>query len=192
MEARAELRPRMRLPQLRLARADRTKAGLASTGIVAGILGGLVAGATVVLWDWAHSAHSALELPMAVSAWLFGLEHFEPNGYVWWAIVVGALFLIGFWALLGLAFAWLAERAYEIRRLGGALAGGAAWSFLTFVFTWYMLLPVARDGAPIQQTVAQTGQVAPMWIWILSYVALGISTGLAYWALALRRRPREQ
>jgi hypothetical protein len=29
--------------------------------------------APLVLYDWAKTAHSALELPMAMSGWLFGL-----------------------------------------------------------------------------------------------------------------------
>lgn len=190
MQARAEIRARVRLPRPRLLDLERTTADVSSAGILSGVLGGLAAAAAVICWDWAHSGHSALELPMAVTGWLFGLEHFEANGYRVWPIVIGALFLLVYWAVLGLAFGHLAERVYEIRRLGGMLALGAAWSVLTFLATWYMLLPVARGGEPIQATVAASGSVAPMWIWVVSYAGLGLATATAFWAL--RRRARSE
>src|SRR5207244_8602391 len=97
---------------------------------------------------------SALELPMAVTGWLFGLDHFVQNGYRWWPIAIGALFLLAYWGALGLAFAGLADRVYRVRTLSGSLALGAVWSFVSFMFFWYMLLPIARDGAPFRLTAA--------------------------------------
>ena len=94
---------------------------------------------------------------MAVTGWLFGLDHFVQNGYHWWPIVIGALFLIAYWALQGAALAGLADRVYRIRNLAGSLALGAVWSFASFMLFWYMLLPIARDGAPFRLTATAPG-----------------------------------
>ena len=51
-----------------------------------------------------------------------------------------------------------------MRTLAGSLALGAVWSFVSFMFFWYMLLPIARDGAPFRMTASAAGAfVAPNW-----------------------------
>ena len=66
-----------------------------SAGVGIGLIGGAVLAAPLVLYDWLRVAHSALELPAAVTAWLFGLDHFVQNGYRVWPFIVGALCLVG-------------------------------------------------------------------------------------------------
>ncbi len=182
MEARADFQLR---PHLRLTVPGALRSRLAAVGVASGVLGGIVLALPLLFWDWANGQHSALEYPMAVSAWLFGLNHFEQNGYVAWAIVVGALFLVLYYALSGLAFAAIAERVYHLRTLLGSLALGALWSFFSWMTFWYMILPIAREGAPFKPTVSGLW-VAPSWVWILGYTAFGLATGLAYWMLEHR------
>jgi hypothetical protein len=185
MEVRGEFVHRLRehVPHLHLARRQATSTGrLLAVGATAGIAGGLTMGTPLLIYDWARASHGALEFPMAVTGWLFGLEHFGQNDYRWWPIVIGALFLLVFWVGLGLAFAGLADRVYRVRTLTGSLALGAAWSFVSFMFFWYMLLPIARDGAPFRLTSA--GEfVAPNWVWIVGFALSGLVTGACYRAL---------
>src|SRR3989442_12147421 len=139
MEARAEFLHRLRehVPHLHLSHRQATSTGrLTLVGLAAGVGGGLVLGAPLVIYDWAKASHSALELPMAVSGWLFGLDHFARNGYHWWPIGIAALFLLAYWGVLGMAFAGLADRVYRVRTLAGSLALGAVWSFVSFMFFW--------------------------------------------------------
>ncbi len=191
MEARADFLHR---PHLRLTIPHTLRSPLAAVGAASGLVGGIVLALPLLFWDWANGSHSALEYPMAVSGWLFGLNHFHQNGYVAWAIVVGALFLALYYVLNGLAFAAIADRVYRVRTLTGSLALGALWSFFSWMVFWYMLLPIARDGAPLRPTAAGLW-VAPSWIWILGYTAFGLATGIAYWMLehreawASRRQP---
>jgi hypothetical protein len=160
---------------------------LTASGIAAGVVGGLVLAVPLFIYDWAKASHSALELPTAAASWLFGLEHFTRNGYQWWPIVLGAFFLLAFWGALGVAFAGLADRVYHVRTRAGMLALGALWSFVSFMFFWYMLLPIARDGAPFRATaVAPDEFVATPWVWILGFVLAGLATGLSYWRLRMR------
>ena len=142
-------------------------------GFVAGILGGAVMAAPLVIWGWANRAHLALELPTATTSWLFGLDHFSHQTYRLWPIVVGTVFLVGYWAVSGIAFAGLADRVYHVRTIGKSLVVGAAWSVVNFLFFWYMLIPIARGGAPFRA-------VAPNWVWILGFTVFGLACGLFY------------
>lgn len=194
MEAHADFlhRLRDRVPHLHLVPHQRASMSrLARIGIGVGIVGGLAMALPLLIYDWAKASHSALELPMAVSGWLFGLNHFGQNDYHWWPIVIGALFLFAFWSVLGWAFSAIADRVYHVATLKGALALGAVWSFVSFIFTWYMVMPIARDGAPFRLTAA--GEfVAPTWVWILGFTAAGLATGLCYRAMTMRMREAEQ
>lgn len=194
MEAHAHFLDRLRGRVSHLHLVHRETAGwerLAGIGAAAGAAGGIVLALPLVLYDWARAGHSALELPMAVTAWLFGLEHFARNGYRWWPIVVGALILLAYWSVLGTAFAGLADRVYRVRTLAGSLALGAVWSFASFLLFWYVLLPIARDGAPFRMTAAAPDQfVAPNWVWIVGFAVSGLATGVAYRALAARPATR--
>lgn len=149
-------------------------------GIGSGLAGGVLVAAPLVIYDWVRAGHSALELPMAATAWLFGLGHFVQNGYSWWSIVIGAAVLVAYSALSGLVFAGLADAVYGIRSLAGSIAAGVAWSFVSFMLFWYMLLPIARDGAPFRVTAASALSVAPNWVWILGFALFGIATGIGY------------
>lgn len=147
----------------------------------AGLLGGVVMALPLIFWDWVHSAHVALELPMATTAWLFGLERFSHETYLVWPIVVGLTFLGLYCVASGLAFAGLADRVYALATLGTSLVAGAAWGFINFIFFWYMVLPIARDGAPFRATAAAPALfVAPDWVWIVAFTAFGLATGLFY------------
>ena len=74
---------------------------------------------------------------------------------------------------------------YQVRTLIGSLALGAVWSFFSWMLFWYMVLPIARDGAPFRLTAAGLW-VAPNWVWILGYTAFGLASGLAYWMIEHR------
>jgi len=155
-------------------------------GVGIGLVGALFMAAPLVIYDWVNSAHAALELPMAVTGWLFGLDRFVQNGYHWWPIVIGAVLLIAYWMVSGLAFERLVDGAFAVRSLAGSLATGFAWGITGFVTFWYVLLAIARDGAPFRATAVSSAFVAPNWVWILGFVAAGLASGLTYFAL--RRR----
>jgi hypothetical protein len=187
VEAHAHFLDRLRghVPHLQLVHRETSAGRLTAVGAGAGLAGLVVLGAPLVIYDWAKASHSALELPMAVTAWLFGLDHFARNGYHWWPIVIGAVILAAYAAILGVAYAGLADRVYRVRSLAGGLALGAAWSVASFLLFWDMLLPIARDGAPFRPTtVAPAAFVAADWVWILAFALSGLGTGIAYRLLA--------
>jgi len=161
-------------------------------GLVAGILGGAVMAAPLVIWDWMKHAHLALELPTATTSWLFGLDHFSHQTYRLWPIVVGVVFLAAYWAVSGIAFAGFADRVYHVTTLGKSLVAGAVWSVFNFLVFWYMLLPIARGGAPFRATEAAPGLfVAPNWVWILAFTLFCLACGLFYALLRPAPEPEE-
>lgn len=187
MEARAEHWLREHLPHLRAVEPSATPAErLLPLGVVAGVIGAIALALPIVIYGWAHGSHSALELPMAATAWLFGLEHFAQNEYRFWPIVIGAVLLLVYFALQGAAFAFLEER---LRTLTETVVGGLVLSFYSWLLFWYVILPIARDGAPFRETASVDAFVAPNWTWILGFALFGVATGIAYWAL---RRARGQ
>lgn len=151
-----------------------------AAGVAIGLVGGVLMAVPLVIYDWVRAGHAALEMPMALTAWLFGLGHFVQNGYHWWPIAIGALLFAAYWCVTGLAFAALADRVFHVRTLLGSLAGGFAWGVGSFLLFWEMLLPIARDGAPLRVTLTTPMHVAPNWVWIVAYVVLGLGSGLMY------------
>lgn len=154
---------------------------LFAVGLGSGLFGGIALVAPIVIWDWVRAGHHAFELPMAATAWLFGLEHFSHERYLAWPLVIGVALLTAYVALSGLAFTALADRVYGATRPLASLAAGFAWSFVSFIFFWDMLLPIARGGAPFRAASGAAGLfVAPTWLWILAFTLLGLVTGACY------------
>jgi len=164
----------LRVPETTTRRTTRlTPVEWIETGVGAGILAGLVMTFPLVLWGWRESSHLALELPTAATAWLFGLHHFSHQTYHFWPIVLGFAFLCLYWAASGVAFTGIADRLYGITGIGKSLVLGAAWSAVNYIFFWYMLVPIARDGAPFRAT-------APDWVWVVAFTAFGLAVGAFY------------
>jgi hypothetical protein len=151
------------------------------TGSAAGLLAGVLMSIPLVLWDWARTSHIALEVTTAPTAWLFGLNHFSHDTYRAGPIAIGILSLCVYWIASGLVFTAIADRLFGIDSAVKSLLAGAAWSFVSFVFFWTMLLPIARDGAPFRETAVAPGLfVAPNWVWVLAFTIFGVATGAFY------------
>jgi hypothetical protein len=172
----------LRAPQTTSRSSTRlTRVEWIETSVATGLLAGVVMTLPLLLWDWTKSSHLALELPTATTAWLFGLQHFSHQAYHFWPVVLGFGFWCLYWIASGFAFTGIAGRVYAITGFGKSLALGAAWSVVNFIFFWYMLLPIARNGAPFRATASTPGQfVAPDWVWILAFTAFGLAVGLFY------------
>jgi hypothetical protein len=169
----------------------RTKAFIGTT---IGLIGGLAMAIPIILWDWASESHTALDLFMAVTAWVFGLSNYTQNGYDWGSIVVGMLLLAGYAIASGAIFGGIADRFLRLQTLPETIGAGFAWGFVSWLFFWYTLLPIAHGGAPFYPTVlvgsielplstvgvATTLSVAPVWVFVLAFAVLGVATSLAY------------
>jgi hypothetical protein len=180
-EFRVEWKDRLKHgPELRTILSTPRKALIATA---AGLAGGLGMAVPLIVYGWANAAHSALELPMAATAWLFGLGHFAQNGYQWWPIVAG-IGLLALYALVhGAVFGAVADRFLRLRTLPETIGAGLAWGFVSWMFFWYTRLPIARGGAPFRLTATSNMFVAPTWVFLVGFTMLGIVTSLTYWIL---------
>jgi hypothetical protein len=166
----------------------RSKAEIAT---LTGLAGGVAMAVPVVLYDWASSLHSALELPMAATAWMFGLDNFTQNGYQWSSIVVGTLLLAAYAIAGGAVFSGFSDRFLRLTTLPETVGVGLAWGFVSWLFFWYTLLPIAHAGVPFMASITPVTlwgvvvpiagpTVAPVWVFILGFALLGIATSLTY------------
>jgi hypothetical protein len=188
MEAHAEFRVRSERSTSTNTGAGRREMRRSSVvlGIGPGVLGGIALASPLVIWDWVRSSHIALEFPTAVTAWLFGLDHFSHTDYRLGPILIGTAFIALYCAASGVAYAAIAES--RPRRMSPSVLGGFAWGFVNFIFVWYMVLPIARGGAPLRSPSSAPGLfVAPNWVWILGFTLFGVVTGVA--SRAIRTGP---
>ena len=173
-------------PQIRLEWRERRITGVTPavhrTTLVAmtGLAGAVGLALPAVIYDWANVGHSALELPMAATSWVFGLSHFAQNGYQWGSIVVGMLLLLAYGIATAGVFAAVADRFLQLRRLPGLIGAGLACGFVGWMFFWYTLLPIARGGAPFHAAALSTLFVAPTWVFVVAFAVSGLMTSLVY------------
>jgi hypothetical protein len=121
------------------------------------------------------------------------MSHFEANGFDGWSVLVGVLLLAGFAIACGGVFEFLGDRAMRLRAGVDFVAAGLGFGLATWLFTWYTLLPIARDGAPFHETaivmslplstLAATVTVAPVWTFVLGFALLGLTTASVYRSL---------
>jgi hypothetical protein len=137
----------------------------------------------IVIYCWVTAGHTAAELPMAATSWLFGLGHFSQNGYQWGSIAVGILILVGYAIVHGAIFSAVAHRFSLLRTPPETLGEGLAWGFISWLFFWYTLLPIAQGGAPFRMPGISSFEalpiyrlfVAPTWVFVAAFALLGIA-----------------
>jgi hypothetical protein len=161
-------------------------------GALAGSLAGLMMAGVEMIYGWASPMHSLWDAPMAIWAYVGGLNHFGHPGNHIGPIVLGigghmmnAIFVaIVFVALMGI----LKDPPSAV-----ALVLGIAYALALWALQRYVTLPLRKP----EDTLFTTGMVSPQWVWWLAHLALGTGIGLGYvllrgrLAVALPGRVRE-
>jgi hypothetical protein len=161
-------------------------------GALAGSLAGLMMAGVEMIYGWASPMHSLWDAPMAIWAYVGGLNHFGHPGNHIGPIVLGigghminAIFVaIVFVALMGI----LKDPAGAV-----ALVLGIAYGLGLWALQRHVTLPLRKP----EDTLFTTGMVSPQWVWWLAHLALGTGIGLGYvllrgrLAVALPGRVRE-
>jgi hypothetical protein len=177
MEARADMMA-MRREAVRL--------GL--LGAVAGLIAGLMQALTQMIYGWASSAHSAWDAPMAIWAWIAGLEHFGQPGNHIGPLLLGLAGHMGNSIIAGLIFVALVT-ALRVRNDALTFLGAVAYGLLLFLVMRYGILPL-RDST---KALFTTSLVSPQWVWWLAHGIFGITLGAVYVAARrIRVRPLAQ
>ena len=161
-------------------------------GALAGSLAGLMMAGVEMIYGWASPVHSVWDAPMAIWAYIGGLNHFGDPGNHIGPIVLGigghmmnAIFVtIVFVALM---------RVLKDPPVAVALGLGIAYGLGLWALQRYVTLPISKP----EDTLFTTGIVSPQWVWWLAHLALGTGIGLGYvlfrgrLAVALPRRVHE-
>lgn len=154
-------------------------------GAVGGVLAGMMMALTEMIYGWVSEAHTAWDAPMAIWAWIAGLEHFgQPanhigpiilglGGHMMNSMIAGVMFI----ALLS---------ALRVRSELAAIMFGVAYGLGLWLIMRYGILPLRSS----TKVLFATSMVSPQWVWWLAHALLGMTAGLFYVAVSrVRKRP---
>ena len=144
-------------------------------GALAGSLAGLMMAGVEMIYGWASPAHFLWDAPMAIWAYIGGLNHFGHPGNHIGPIVLGigghmmnSIFVtIVFVALM---------RILKDPPAAVALGFGIAYGLGLWALQRYVTLPISKP----EDTLFTTARVSPQWVWWLAHLALGTGIGLGY------------
>ena len=150
-------------------------------GALAGSLGGVMMAAVEMIYGWASPAHSVWDAPMAIWAYVGGLNDFgDPANHIG-SIVLGIGGHMMNSILVAIVFVAL-MRILKDPPGAVALGFGIAYGLGLWALQRYVTLPISKP----EDTLFTTGTVSPQWVWWLAHLALGTGIGLGY--VLLRRR----
>ena len=152
---------------------------IVAVGAVVGIASGMMMAAVEMVYGWISATHTFWDAPIAIWAWVAGLDHFgQPANHVW-PIVLGIGGHMMNSVLIGILFVALVAAA----RLRGAVAVvmfGVLYAVGAWALMRYGILPLRSS----TKTLFTTATVSPQWVWWVAHAALGMTAGLAYLAAA--------
>jgi hypothetical protein len=159
--------------------ATRVKAlRIVVVGALGGVLAGMVMALTVMIYGWASGAHTAWDAPMAIWAWVGGLDQFgRPADHIG-AIVLGLGGHLVNSMVAGVVFVALA-RAVRLRHDLVAVVLGVAYGLVLWVITRYGILPLRAS----TKVLFTTSMVSPPWVWWLAHGLLGGTLGTVWVAV---------
>jgi hypothetical protein len=151
-------------------------------GALGGLLAGMLLALTEMIYGWASSAHTAWDAPMAIWAWIVGLDHFgQPANHVGPILLgLGGHMLNSM--IAGVVFVALLTAA-RLRNDLLAVVLGVAFGLVLWVIMRYGILPL-RDST---KALFTTSMVSPQWVWWLAHGLFGLTVGMVYAAVRRAR-----
>jgi hypothetical protein len=144
-------------------------------GAVGGMIAGMMMAIVEMIYGWASDAHTFWDAPMAIWAWVGGIEHFgEPASHVG-PIVLGLGGHMMNSVMIGIGFAALIT---AIRPRGGfaPVMFGVAYGLGAWALMRYAILPLNHG----EDDLFTTSIVSPQWVWWFAHGVLGMTAGLVY------------
>ncbi|MGH3736170.1 MAG: hypothetical protein ACRDT6_11205 [Micromonosporaceae bacterium] len=155
--------------------------------VVVGAVGGAVAGmmmaAVQMAYGLASASHTIWDAPMAIWAWVAGIENFGPPADHVAGIVLGLGGHMANSMMVGVGFALLMSYVVKARGALTAVMVGVLYGLGIWVAMRYVILPLN----PGESALFTTELVSPQWVWWLSHVVLGMTAGVWYLAVGRRR-----
>jgi hypothetical protein len=134
---------------------------------------GMMMAATEMLYGWASDAHTFWDAPMAIWAWVAGIEHIGQPGNHVGPIILGIGGHMMNSMLAGIVFVSLMRM---LRNPPGALMLGTAYGVGLWALMRYVILPLNQG----EDDLFTHSLVSPQWVWWVAHVALGMTAGLLY------------
>lgn len=155
--------------------------------IVIGAIGGMIAGmmmaAVEMVYGWLSDAHGFWDAPMAIWAWVAGIDNFgDPSDHVD-SIVLGIIGHMMMSAMVGVVFAALMIYVIRARDVVTPVVVGIGYGLLVWVVMRYVVLPL-NEG---EDELFTTDLVSPQWVWWLAHAVLGMTAGV-YHDIVVRKR----
>lgn len=160
--------------------------------LLVGALGGMVAGMMMalveMLYGWASEEHTFWDAPMAIWAWVAGLDWFGEPGEHIGSIILGMGGHMMNSMMIGVIFAAIMA-AMRLRNAMASIVLGVAYGLGIWALMRYLILPLNAG----EDDLFTTDLVSPQWVWWLAHAALGMTAGTIFYLAStpLRERPGE-
>ncbi len=158
--------------------------------LVVGAIGGMTAGMMMamveMLYGWASDAHTFWDAPMAIWAWVAGVEHFGApenhvgpiilglGGHMMNSVMAGVMF-----AVTATVLVLVLERRKDLDPRVVDLAVvmyGVGYGLALWTIMRYAILPLNE----VEDDLFTTSLVSPAWVWWLAHAVLGMTAGLIF------------
>lgn len=151
-------------------------------GAIGGVIAGMMMAITEMIYGWVSSAHTLWDAPMAIWAWVAGLNHFgQPANHVG-PIILGLGGHMMNSMIAGVMFLALVS-ALRLRNVLAAIMLGIGYGLVLWVIMRYGILPLRTS----TKTLFTTSTVSPQWVWWLAHALLGMTAGMFYVAVSRAR-----
>jgi hypothetical protein len=157
-------------------------------GAAGGMLAGMMMAMTEMFYGWASNAHTFWDAPMAIWAWVAGLDWFGAPADHIGSIILGLGGHMTNSMIAGVMFAALATLP-RLRGLETLVMAGVAYGLGLWAIMRYGIRPL-RDP---ESTLFTTDLVSPQWVWWLAHAILGMTAGVFFYVVSRRfaARPLE-
>ena len=144
-------------------------------GAIGGMIAGMMMAAVEMVYGWISDAHTFWDAPMAIWAWVAGIEHFgEPANHIW-PILLGIGGHMMNSAMIGIVFVTLMT-ALRPRGDITPIMIGVAYGLGLWALMRYVVLPLNAG----EERLFTTDLVSPQWVWWVAHAALGMTAGIVY------------
>ncbi|WP_034271503.1 hypothetical protein [Haloechinothrix halophila] len=146
--------------------------------IVIGAIGGAIAGmmlaAVEMIYGWLSDTNTFWDAPMAIWAWVAGIDNFGPPGEHVASIILGIVGHMMMSMMIGVVFAALMTYLIRTKDVISPVLIGVLYGLLVWVVMRYLILPINSGEAEL----FTTDRVSPQWVWWLSHAVLGMTAGI--------------
>lgn len=148
---------------------------VAALGATGGAIGGMMLAMIEMLYGWLSDGRTFWDAPMAIWAWVGGVEHFGSPGNHVGPIILGLGGHMMNAMMLGVGFAILMSILKPRDDLSPIMIG-VAYGVGVWVVMRYIILPLNAG----EDDLFTTSIVSPQWVWWFGHAVLGMTSGAVY------------